>query len=451
MNLTTFDQLESRVRHYVHSFPTIFSRARGAQLWDENDRCYIDFFSGAGALNYGHNNYLLREKLLEYIESDGVVHSLDMATSAKGHFLQTFESVVLKPRNMKYVMQFTGPTGANAVEAALKLARKIKKRSNVIAFTNGFHGVSMGALATTANAHFRGAAGINLGNVTFMPYDGYFGPGINTIDYLARMIDDRGSGVDAPAAVIVETTQGEGGVRVASSTWLRELEKCCRRHDMLLIVDEIQVGCGRTGHFFSFEEAGIKPDIITMSKSLSGYGLPMAMVLMKPELDQWEPSEHNGTFRGNNLAFVTAAQALQCYWKNDELAESVRKKGELIRDWFEQMASNHPEVGMRFRGRGLICGLTIADGHSVTLKRMRNRSENNIHRRIVRNAFENGLIIETTGAYDDVLKMLPPLVIEEGLLRKGLEILENSIAQSLEQALGSREEEIPFPELMMHT
>jgi diaminobutyrate-2-oxoglutarate transaminase len=451
MNLTTFDQLESRVRHYVHSFPTIFSKAKGAQLWDENDRCYIDFFSGAGVLNYGHNNRQLQEKLIEYIEADGVVLSLDMANTAKGNFLQAFESVVLKPRNMKYIMQFTGPTGANAVEAALKLARKVKQRSNVIAFTNAFHGVSMGALSATANAHFRGAAGVDLGNVTFMPYDGYFGPGVNTIDYLARMIDDRGSGIDTPAAVIVETIQGEGGVRVASSSWLRELEKVCRRHDMLLIVDEIQVGCGRTGRFFSFEEAGIQPDIITLSKSLSAYGLPMAMVLMKPELDQWQPSEHNGTFRGNNLAFVTGAHALQCYWKNDELAESVRRKGELIQEWFERMASNHPEVGMRFRGRGLIWGLSITDVHSVTLKRVRNRPEQNIHRRIARHAFENGLIIEPTGAYDDVLKMLPPLVIEESLLRQGLEILESSIEQSLHQPLGVVvEEATPFPELM-HT
>jgi len=420
-------------------------------LWDENDRSYIDFFSGAGALNYGHNNHLLREKLIEYIESDGVVHGLDMATSAKGHFLQTFANVILKPRKMNYIMQFTGPTGANAVEAALKLARKIKKRSNVIAFTNGFHGVSMGALSATANAHFRSAAGVGLGNVTFMPYDGYFGPGVNTIDYLAKMLDDRGSGIDAPAAVIVETIQGEGGVRVASSTWLRELEKCCRRHDMLLIVDEIQVGCGRTGRFFSFEEAGIQPDIITLSKSLSAYGLPMAMVLMKPELDQWQPSEHNGTFRGNNLAFVTGAHALHCYWKNDELSESVRRKGELIQEWFERMASNHPEVGMRFRGRGFIYGLTITDVNSVTLKRVRNRPDQNIHRRIARLAFENGLIIEPTGAYDDVLKMLPPLVIEEDMLRQGLQILERSIAQSLQQPLGVvREEVLPFPELM-HT
>ena len=144
-----------------------------------------------------------------------------------------------------------------------------------------------------------------------MPYDGYFGPDVDTMAYLERMLDDPSSGLDKPAAVIVETVQGEGGVNVATLRWLKELAKLCQRHDMLLIVDDIQVGCGRTGTFFSFEAAGIRPDIITLSKSLSGFGLPMSLVLMKPELDVWKPGAHSGTFRGNNLAFVTATQALE--------------------------------------------------------------------------------------------------------------------------------------------
>lgn len=456
MNLATFDHLESKVSYYIHSFPTVFSKASGAQLWDENDKSYIDFFSGAGALNYGHNNLFLKEKLVEYIEADGIVHSLDMATNAKENFLKAMENVILRPRNMNYVMQFTGPTGANAVEAAMKLARKVKGRSNIISFTNGFHGVSTGALSATANSHFRQAAGVSLSDVTFMPYDGYFGPGVNTISYLERMLDDQASGLDAPAAVIVETIQGEGGVNVASKAWLRALEKCCKQHDMLLIVDDIQVGCGRTGRFFSFEEAEIEPDIIVLSKSLSGYGMPLSLVLLKPELDQWQPGEHNGTFRGNNLAFVTAAHSLTNFWKsNDDISGLIRKKSVLIQEWFEEMAGNHPAIGMKMRGRGLIFGLSIANAHDVPVGRMGNTSGNtphiNLHRTISRNAFDNGLIIETAGAGDAVLKLLPPLLIDEHLLQKGLELLENSIFQSLhssfEQASISNQ---PFPELM-HT
>lgn len=289
MDLNIFDRMESEVRGYVRSFPVIFNQARGSMLHDEAGRQYIDFFSGAGSLNYGHNNPILKEKLIEYLHSDGVVHGLDMATTAKKYFMETVDRVLLKPRNWEYKLQFTGPTGTNAVEAALKLARLVKGRPNVISFTHGFHGVSGGSLAVTANAKFRNAAGVSMANTSFVPYDGYFGPDVNTITYLERMLEDPSSGMDRPAAIIVETVQGEGGVNVATVRWLQELERLCRQYDMLLIVDDIQVGCGRTGTFFSFESAGIKPDIITLSKSLSGFGLPMSLVLFKPELDIWKP------------------------------------------------------------------------------------------------------------------------------------------------------------------
>mgnify|MGYP002041145326 FL=1 len=332
MDLKIFDRMESEVRGYIRSFPVIFSQARGSTLVDEDGGEYIDFFSGAGTLNYGHNNPVLKEKLLEYVQSDGVVHGLDMATSAKKKFLETVDRVLLKPRNWQYTLQFTGPTGTNAVEAALKIARQVKGRPNVISFTHGFHGVSGGSLAVTANMKFRDASGYPLANTTFMPYDGYFGPDVDTMAYLERMLEDPSSGMDKPAAVIVETVQGEGGVNVATLRWLKELDKLCKRHDMLLIVDDIQVGCGRTGTFFSFEAAGIRPDIITLSKSLSGFGLPMSLVLMKPELDIWKPGAHSGTFRGNNLAFVTATQALETYWANTAFTADIQRKERLVRD-----------------------------------------------------------------------------------------------------------------------
>lgn len=297
MLTSTFDRLESSVRSYCRAFPTVFTTARGSRLYDARGRSYIDFLAGAGSLNYGHNPPPLQGALLDYIAGNHVVHSLDMHTAAKQRFLEAFESLILKPRGMKHVVQFTGPTGTNAVEAALKIARKATGRTNVIAFTNGFHGVTLGALACTGNRHHRGAGGVDTAGVTRMPYDGYLGPDFDTTRLLDKVLGDASSGVDLPAAVIVETVQGEGGVNVASAAWLQNLEKVCRKHKVLLIVDDIQAGCGRTGHFFSFEEAGIRPDIITLSKSLSGYGLPMAVVLIDPVCDLWEPGEHNGTFR----------------------------------------------------------------------------------------------------------------------------------------------------------
>ncbi len=418
MDLKIFDRMESEVRGYVRSFPVIFSKARGSELFDEDGRRYIDFFSGAGTLNYGHNNPVLRERMMAYLESDGVTHGLDMATSAKKYFMQTLGRLVLEPRGLDYVLQFTGPTGTNAVEAALKIARQVKGRQNVISFTHGFHGVSGGSLAATANRKFRKAAGVALGNISFMPYDGYFGPDVNTMAYLERMLDDPSSGLDQPAAVIVETVQGEGGVNVASQRWLRELERLCRRHDMLLIVDDIQVGCGRTGGFFSFEAAGISPDIVTLSKSLSGFGLPMALVLLRRELDIWEPGAHSGTFRGNNLAFVTAAQALETYWADEALSAEVAAKERLVRDWLENLAHSCRDAGLGVRGRGLIQGLVAPVGEGLA-------------GRIARRAFEQGVVIETSGAHDEVLKVLPALTIPRELLQQGLEIIERSVGEVL--------------------
>ncbi|NLZ11705.1 MAG: diaminobutyrate--2-oxoglutarate transaminase [Alcaligenaceae bacterium] len=419
MDLTIFDRMESEVRGYIRSFPVIFSKAKGSVLIDQEGREYLDFFAGAGTLNYGHNNPVLKEKLIEYVASDGVVHGLDMATDAKKYFMETFERVLLKPRGWDYKMQFTGPTGTNAVEAALKLARLVKGRQNVVAFTHGFHGVSGGSLAVTANQKFRDAAGVSLANTTFVPFDGYMGPDFNTIDYFERMLEDPSSGMDLPAAVIVETVQGEGGVNVATQRWLRDLEKLCRKYDMLLIVDDIQVGCGRTGTFFSFDSVGIRPDIITLSKSLSGFGLPMSLVLMKPELDIWKPGSHSGTFRGNNLAFVTAAQALDSYWADKRFENEVGRKAELVRDRLESIVQSYPSAGLSVRGRGLIQGLVTPP-------------DDDIANEISRKAFEYGVVIETSGANDEVLKLLPALTIEEDLLRKGLDIIERSVAEVFE-------------------
>ena len=425
MSLSIFNELESEVRGYIRSFPVLFTKAKGAQLWDENDNEYIDFLSGAGTLNYGHNHPELQDAALSYIKSDGVIHGLDMATEAKKTFMETFDSLILQPRSMNYKLQFTGPTGTNAVEAALKLARQVKGRSNVISFTNGFHGVSGGSLATTGNSKYRDAAGMSLGNVTFMPYCGYFGDSVDTIDHMDRLLSDKSSGVDHPAAVIVETVQGEGGLNTASFEWIKRLEGLCKRHDMLLIVDDIQAGCGRTGSFFSFEGANISPDIITLSKSLSGYGLPMALVLMKPELDIWRVGAHNGTFRGNNLAFVTATETIKKFWKEKSFQENVKRKGTIIESCLRNMADLYPEGGFSVRGRGMMRGL-----HSTNPELVHN---------VAQAAFKGGVVVETSGSQDEVLKILAPLVISDDLLRKGLSIIEDGIAGLLNVKTRTRE------------
>jgi diaminobutyrate-2-oxoglutarate transaminase len=414
-----FDELESEVRSYARSFPRVFNRARGEFLYDSDGKEYLDFLAGAGTLNYGHNNPLFKQALLEYIEADGITHGLDLHTIAKQRFLETLQAKILRPRGLDYQVQFTGPTGTNAVEAALKLARNIKGRHNIVSFTNGFHGVTLGALAATGNSHHRGAAGIDLAGVTRMPYDGYMGDGFNTTAYLDKVLSDASSGVDKPAAAIVETVQGEGGINAASFEWLRSLQEVCRRHDVLLIIDDIQSGCGRTGTFFSFEPVGLQPDIVTMSKSLSGYGLPMALVFMKSELDLWKPGEHNGTFRGNNHAFITATAAINHYWSDSKFAKSIARKGQVIADRLDQFVTQYGDGNFNARGRGMFQGINCVSGELAS----------NISRR----AFKKGLIIETSGADDQVIKLLCPLTISDEALASGLDKIEESIRESCEQ------------------
>src|SRR5262249_49770754 len=258
----------------------------------------------------------------------------------------------------------TGPTGTNAVEAALKLARKFTGRHNIINFVNSFHGMSMESLAVTGNISKRAGAGVPLHETMPMLFDSHLGPDINTQDYLEAFVDNRGTGIGLPAAVIVETIQAEGGVKVASNQWLRRLEQITRRRGILLIVDDIQVGCGRTGDFFSFEESGIKPDLVCLSKSISGYGLPMSLLLIRPEIDIWQPGEHTGTFRGNNLAFVTATEAL-AYWQDDSFKKAISEKSRHAVALLRQVAERDLETRAHVRGRGLIQALIFAEADTA--------------------------------------------------------------------------------------
>lgn len=420
--MNIFEQHESEVRSYCRSFPAVFHSAKGAWMTDENGKDYLDFFAGAGVLNYGHNPDRIKSALIKYFTEDGITHTLDMYSVAKRRFIERFQQVILQPRGMEYKLQFPGPTGANAVEAALKLARKATGRQNVVSFTNAFHGMTLGALSATGNSFKRAGAGVTLSNTVAVPFDGYLGKDVDSLAYLERMLEDDGSGLDKPAAVILETVQAEGGINVASIEWLRRLRELTARHDILMIVDDIQVGCGRTGTFFSFEKIGITPDIITLSKSLSGYGLPFALVLIKPEIDVWAPGEHNGTFRGNCPAFVSATAALD-FWEDGWLTKSIETKEKLVSERLKRMVDN-ADVEASVRGRGLIWGVDFADPELAS--------------KISEECFRNGLVIETAGINDQVLKLLPSLTISEEELAKGLHIIERSLKTVLQSATPAR-------------
>ncbi len=410
MNQDPIEHIESSVRGYARLFPTVFHTAKGSHLFDANGRDYIDFFCGAGTLNYGHNNDRVNAALLQYIQSDGIQHSVDTVTTAKVAFLEKFTQKILQPRGYNFKIQFTGPTGTNAVEASIKLARKQKQRAHVIAFTHAYHGHSLGSLALTGNEYHHSEYYGDRNNVSHLPFDGYMGD-VDTSILLERMIEDQSSGIPVPAAIILETIQGEGGINVASDHWLRRVAKICKKHDILLIVDDIQVGNGRTGKFFSFEHAGITPDIVCLSKSIGG-GLPLSLVLIRPECDTWLPSEHTGTFRGNNLAFV-AGEAVLSYWDDADFENQIAIRGAIVQERLKIIQQQYKHLNFGVRGRGMIWGLDVLNGKLAT--------------QVIRNAFDNGLLIESSGTNNEVLKVMAALTIDLPTLNKGLDIMERAI------------------------
>ena len=401
---------ESAARSYCRGFDTVFTSAQGSEMTARDGQTYIDFLAGCSSLNYGHNDPDMKEALIAHLQADGIAHGLDMHTNTKADFLETFENVILRPRNMDHKVMFTGPTGANAVEAAMKIARKVTGRSNIVAFTNGFHGVTQGALAATGNGYHRGGAGLPLNNVTRLPFDGYMGQGTDTADYLEAMLNDPSSGLDAPAAILLETVQGEGGLNAARPEWVQRVARLAKEAGALLIIDDIQAGCGRTGTFFSFEEFGIDPDIVTMANSVSGFGLPMALVLVKPEHDVMGPAEHNGTFRGNTHAFITARVAIEKFWSDNAFQDDIARRAKIVEKALQEIADMVP--GSRLKGRSMMRGVDVGSGELAG--------------DICARAFQNGLIVETSGPNDEVVKILAPRTTPDAQLEAGLSILKDA-------------------------
>lgn len=416
MNTKTFETYESQVRSYCRHFPAVFTTARGAMMYDEEGNAYIDFFCGAGALNYGHNNPYIKEKMVEYLMSDGIIHSMDMYTVPKRTFLETLQERILKPRGFDYKVMCCGPTGTNGVEAALKLARKVTGRSNVFAFMGCFHGMTLGALSLTTESYARNGAGVPLGNVTHIPAP-YMFPELDVIAYMQRLLDDDHSGVSKPAALVMETVQAEGGIYPFSPEFLRGCRKFCDDNGILLIVDDIQAGICRTGTFFSFERGGIHPDMVVLSKSIGG-SMPLTLLLIKPDEDIFGPAEHNGTFRGNQLSFVAGNAGLEFLLENNLEAETQRK-GKLVEE-FIQREILPLDSRLTYRGIGLMWGIDCAQlggdafSHAVT-----------------KACFDRKLIIERAGRDSSVVKLMPTLVIEDEVLLKGLRILKDAFVQVL--------------------
>ncbi|MEH2375576.1 diaminobutyrate--2-oxoglutarate transaminase [Nostoc sp.] len=413
---TTFEKHESNVRSYCRNFPDIFQRAKGSIIYSESGREYIDFLAGAGALNYGHNNDFIKQKVMSYLDADGVAHGLDLYTSAKQSFLAKFSELILSPKKLDYKIQFCGPTGTNAVEAALKLAKKITKRPGIFSFMGAYHGMTLGSLSVTGNIGVKAGAIGASNQVTFMPYPYGFMETFDTIEFIDSVLNDVNSGIEKPSAIIFETVQAEGGIVVAPIAWMQRLRNLCTQHNILLICDDIQVGCGRTGPFFSFERADIVPDMVILSKSISGYGFPMSLLLIKPDIDIWKPGEHSGTFRGNQLAFVGATAALE-YRESNNLEQDVKIKEFFLKNFITKEIASISEK-IKVRGLGMIWGIDVAKFGGGSLAKQ-----------ITSRCFELGLIVERVGRDDSVIKILPPLTIEIPILQKGCSIIKQAFEE----------------------
>lgn len=421
--IDVFEQYESNIRGYCRLYPTVFASASNARQVDEAGKSYIDFFAGAGVLNFGHNNPRMKRALIDFIEGDGVAHSLDMHTTVKREFIRDFVDTILAPREWDYRMMFMGPTGTNAVESALKLARKVTGRRTVVAYTSGFHGMTLGSLAATANSYFRNAAGVPLEHVLRQPFGCEktclgcdMGCGLASVEALRAQYADPSSGLEPPAAFLVEAIQAEGGVHVASAAWLQAVQQLARDLGALFIIDDIQAGCGRTGSYFSFDGMGLDPDIITLAKGIGGFGTPLAMNLAKPEHDaHWQPGEHTGTFRGQGLSFVAGREAL-AYFRDDSLMNEVKQRGKRMVERLEAICGRIDRP-MQVRGKGMMQAIDLGDGA--------------LAKAAAGACFERGLLIGTCGTGGATLKLIPPLTIPDADLDEGLDILEAGIDAAL--------------------
>lgn len=408
--MNPFDEFESNVRYYCRRWPAVFATAHGSTIRDEDGVEYLDFFAGAGVLSYGHNNPVLVDVAIEHLRAGRLLHSLDTFTVEKRRFLEAMQRHVLAPRQLDMVIQMVGPTGATAVEAALQLAQRITGNRAVVGFEGSYHGMTYRAASISASMAGRQTSA-HLKEFVALPYVEHVSE--HDIELLEQTLRATVDG-ERVGAVIIEPTQGEGGARPFDPAYLRAIRECCSELGIVVIADEVQAGVGRTGSFFSFEGSALDPDVVCVSKAISGLGLPMALNLVRRGLDTWNPGEFSGTFRGNNLAFATSAAMLEHYWSDADLEKGTEQRGRSVRAALQEMSDRHGAGRYPVRGNGLLCGLDVGDTKLAA--------------DIAQAAFDRRLIVETCGAGDTTVKLLPPIVIDEEQLADGLARLGDAVA-----------------------
>ncbi len=411
---------------YPRGMPMALSRARGATVEDVDGNVYIDFFGGAGVMNVGHSNPMVLESVSEQLSC--LTHSLDIPSEPRKALIDAL--LLLLPDPLQRIF-FGGPTGSDAVEAAMKLAKYNTRRHTMISFEGAYHGMSSGALSLSSGLSFKEDFLPLIPEIHFVPY-AYcyrcaFGKESGSCDmdcvkYLEHVLEDPHSGVGKPAALIVEAIQGEGGSIVPPEPFLIEIREICDKNQIIMIVDEIQAGLCRTGKMFAFEHSGIEPDIITLSKGLGGLGFPISCIVYKEELDKWPPGKHIGTFRGNVIAYSAGAATLRFMGENN-LAEHSSSLGEKMLSWLKEIEKDSSIVG-EARGRGLMLGIELV------MDKASKKPAPDLAQKVRTICHQHGLLVEIGGHYSNVVRFLPPLVLTEELAKKGIEIFADSIRKA---------------------
>lgn len=439
--LTRQDEMESNVRSYPRKLPLAIAKAQGCWVTDVEGNEYLDCLAGAGTLALGHNHPAIIKSIQDTLASGLPLHTLDITTPLKDAFSEALLAHFPGGKD-EYRLQFCGPTGADATEAAVKLAKTFTGRGNVISFSGGYHGMTQGSLALTGNLGAKNAVPNLMPGVQFLPYPheyrcplGLGGEaGVDALTYyFENFIEDVESGVVKPAAVILEAIQGEGGVVVGPTKWLRKIREVTEKHGILMIADEVQAGFCRSGKMFAFQHAGIEPDIVVMSKAVGG-SLPLAVLAIKKKFDAWQPAGHTGTFRGNQLAMATGYASLRIMREQD-LASNAQARGDFIRSELNRLAQEFPCIG-NVRGRGLMIGIEIVDERRPADRMGSLPADAVLAAEIQKACFNNKLLLERGGRNGTVVRLLAPLIITQQECEELIKRFRQSVADALESVRG---------------
>jgi diaminobutyrate-2-oxoglutarate transaminase len=424
---------ESNARSYPRRIPIAIRSAKGIEITDVDGNQYIDCLAGAGTLALGHNHPVVITAIQAALESDLPLHTLDLTTPIKDQFVEELFASLPPEFASNARIQFCGPSGADATEAAIKLVKTATGNRSMFSFHGGYHGMTNGSLSLTGNLKAKEAVAGLMPDVHFLPYPySYRCPfglggelGAQTgIHYIESIINDPESGIIAPAGMILESVQGEGGVIPAPNSWMQEIRRVTKERNIPLIIDEIQSGFGRTGKLFAFEHSGIVPDVLLLSKAIGG-SLPLSVVLYHKDLDQWGPGAHAGTFRGNQLAMAAGIASLR-YIREQDLTTQAQIMGDRLMSSLQQIQQDTPWIG-DVRGRGLMVGVEMVDPNKSANHRGIYPQSSEMAKQVQQECFRRGLIIELGGRHGSVIRFLPPLIVSATQIDTIFEIFQAAV------------------------